>query len=325
MSALKQPSEACVRAIGLADNIGDSAMNDDKPVISQDMIALYDRFTHVGGTRRDLVTGLATLAGGTAAALALLPLIEARADAASLTSENDPKIYAERIVFRLPNGVPMVGYIARQRRYTSRLPRVMVIHENRGLTEHIKDVTRRLALRGFVALAPDFLTPLGETPRTGDGTTSADDIARKLIGSLDPVQTVANGVATLKWLDDYSEGRGVPGAVGFCWGGGLVNNLAIAAGGALRSGVAYYGPAPADIALAARVKARMTLHFAGLDERINARGAEWAAALAAAGVKVEAFNYPGVNHAFNNDASVARFDQAAADLAWGRTLDALRI
>lgn len=300
-------------------------MTKDLPPVSQDMIALYDQFTHVGGTRRDLITGMAKLAGGTAAALALLPLIEARAEAASLTSENDPKIYAERIVFTLSNGVRMAGYIARPKRGATRAARVMVIHENRGLTEHIKDVTRRFALRGFVALAPDFLTPLGETPRTGDGTTSADDIARKLIGSLDAAQTVANGVATLKWLDDYSEGHGVPGAVGFCWGGGLVNNLAIAAGQALRTGVAYYGPAPADIGQAARVKARMMLHFAGLDERINAGGEAWAAALKAAGVKVEAFTYPGVNHAFNNDTSEARYNQEAADLAWGRTLGALKL
>ena len=300
-------------------------MTNDLPPISPAMIALYDRFTHVGGTRRALVTGMARLAGGMAAALALLPLIEARAEAAPLTSENNPNIYAERIVFTLPNGVRMAGYIARPRRGAARLPKVMVVHENRGLTEHIRDVTRRLTLRGFVALAPDFLTPLGETPRTGDGTTSADDIARQLIGGLDPAQTVGNAVATLRWLDDYSEGHGTPGAVGFCWGGGLVNNLAIAAGPGLRSGVAYYGPAPADIGLAPRVKARMTLHFAGLDDRINPRGAEWAAALADAGAKVEAFTYPGVNHAFANDTSEARFNQQANDLAWGRTLDALKL
>ncbi|NJC07660.1 carboxymethylenebutenolidase [Polymorphobacter fuscus] len=299
-------------------------MNNELPPISQAMIAMYDHFTHVGGSRRDLITGMARLAGGTAAALALLPLIEARADARALTSEADPRITAERIVFTLKNGVRMAGYIARPTRGGTRAPRAIVIHENRGLTDHIRDVTRRLALSGIVALAPDFLTPLGETPRTGNGTTSADDIARQLIGTLDPAQTVTNAVNTVKWLDDYSDGNGVPGAVGFCWGGGLVNNLAIAAGPALRVGVAYYGPAPADLSGAARVKARMMLHFAGLDERINAGAAAWADALKAAGVKVEAFTYPGVNHAFNNDTSAARFDQAAADLAWGRTLEALK-
>lgn len=297
----------------------------DRSAISQAMIDLYDRFTHVGGSRRDLIAGMARLAGSTAAALALLPMIEARAEAASLTSPDDPRLSSDRVVFALPNGTRMTSYMSYPLRGTSRAPKVMIVHENRGLTEHIRDVARRLALQGFVALAPDFLSPLGETPRSGDGKSSAEDIARSMISSLDPAQTVANAVATLKWLDDYSQGRGKPGAVGFCWGGGLVNNLAIAAGGALRSGVAYYGPAPADLSGASRVKARMTLHFAGLDERINAGGTAWAEALKAAGVKVDVFTYPGVNHAFNNDTSAARFDQAAADLAWGRTIDALKL
>lgn len=299
-------------------------MPNDQPPVTQAMIDLYDRFTHVGGTRRDLVTGMARLAGGTAAALALIPLIEARAEAASLTSDDDKRLVNDVLKFPLKDGTPMTAYVSRPLRAT-RAPKVMVIHENRGLTEHIRDVTRRFALAGFVAMAPDFLTPLGETPRTGDGKNSADDIARELIGRLDPAQTVKNAVQTLAWLDDYSFGHGKPGAVGFCWGGGLVNNLSIAAGPGLRSGVAYYGAAPADLSGASRVKARMTLHFAGLDERINGRGAEWAAALKAAGVKVDAFTYPGVNHAFNNDTSTARFDQAAADLAWGRTLAALKL
>jgi carboxymethylenebutenolidase len=299
-------------------------MSDDSPVITQAMIDLYDHFTHVAGNRRDLITGMARLAGGTAAALALLPMIEARAQAAPLTSGADPKLTNERIMFALPNGTRMAAYLSMPVRVSSRAPKVMVIHENRGLTEHIRDITRRLALAGFVAMAPDFLSPLGETPRNGDGKTSADDIARAMIGTLDPAQTVANAVATLKWLDDYAEGHGKPGAVGFCWGGGLVNNLAIAAGPALRTGVAYYGPAPADLTGASRVKARMLLHFAGLDERINTRGKEWADALKDAGVKVESFIYPDVNHAFNNDTSEARFNQAAADLDWGRTLAALK-
>ena len=300
-------------------------MPDELPAVSPAMIALYDRFTHVGGTRRDLVIGIARLAGGTAVALALLPLIEARVDAAPLVAHADPRLANQVFTFTLPGGGRMAGYLSRPARYTQRLPRAIVIHENRGLNDHIRDVTRRLALAGFVALAPDFLTPLGETPRTGDGTNSADDIARTLIGRLDPAQTVANAVAVLKWFETFDEGRGKPGALGFCWGGGLVNNLAIAAGADLRSGVAYYGAAPADLGGAARVKARMTLHFAGLDDRINPRGTAWADALAGAGVKVDAFTYPGVNHAFNNDTSAARFDQAAADLAWGRTLTALRL
>ncbi len=294
------------------------------PDISQAMIDLYDKFTHVGGNRRDLIAGIAKLAGGMAAAAAILPLIEARADAASITSDSDSRLLTQTIAYAGAGGTLMTGYLARPRSGGDRLPKVIVIHENRGLTEHIRDVTRRLAIAGFVVLAPDFLSPLGQTPRTGDGTNSADDIARSLIASLNPDATLANAVATLRWFDDYTEGHGKPAAVGFCWGGGLVNNLAVAAGGDLRAGVAYYGPTPADPAAAASVKARMMLHYAGLDERINTGGTAWVAALKAAGAMVQAYTYDGVNHAFNNDTSVARYDKAAAALAWMRTIGWLR-
>ncbi|WP_426165426.1 dienelactone hydrolase family protein [Sandarakinorhabdus sp. DWP1-3-1] len=296
----------------------------DNAGITQAMIDLYDRFTHSGGTRRELMTGLARLAGGVAAAAAILPLIEARADAASLTSDTDSRITTQTIRYAGANGHAMSAYLATPTRRPDRARKVVVIHENRGLNEHIRDVTRRLALSGFVALAPDFLSPLGETPRSGDATHSADDIARELIGRLDKGATIADGVATLEWFDGYSVGSGVPGAVGFCWGGGLVNNLAVAAGKRLRVGIAYYGVAPADVAEAARVKAKLVLHYAGLDERVNAGGPAWQAALRAAGVDFAAYTYPGVNHAFNNDTSAARYDAAAARLAWQRTLDALK-
>lgn len=297
------------------------------PPISQAMIALYDRFTHGDGSasRRDLITGLARLAGGVAAATALLPLIEARAEAASLTSENNDGLIAERVVYAGANGRGMVGYLVRPAHGAERAPKVMVIHENRGLTEHIRDVARRLALSGFVVLAPDFLSSLGETPRTGDGTLSADDIARQLVASLDRGATIADGVASLKWFEGYETGKGVPAAVGFCWGGGLVNSLAIAAGNNLRTGVAYYGPAPTDTSEVGRIKAKLVLHYAGLDERVNAGAAAWQAALTAGGVKFDAYTYPGVNHAFNNDTSEARYNKAAAFLAWKRTIDALRL
>ena len=296
------------------------------PMISQAMIDLYDRFTHGTGTsRRALVAGLGRLAGGAAAAAALLPLIEARAEAASLTSATDSRLSTERVVYAGHNGRRLVGYLAQPARGAERLPKVVVIHENRGLNEHIRDVTRRLALAGHVALAPDFLSAQGETPRTGDGAATADDIARQMIAALDRGTAISDGVASLEWLDGYENGKGVPGAVGFCWGGGMVNSLAIAAGNKLRAGVAYYGPAPADVSDVGRIRARLLLHYAGLDDRINAGAAAWQAALKAAGVKFEAHVYPGVNHAFNNDTSAARFDKAAADLAWGRTLAWLRL
>lgn len=296
----------------------------DKPSISQAMIDLYDRFTHVGGNRRELLDGLARLAGGVAAASAILPLIEARADAASLTSEDNGAIIADRIVYAGASGRMMSGYLVRPVKGKDRAPKVMVIHENRGLTEHIRDVARRLALSGFVVLAPDFLAPYGETPRSGDGKMSAEDIARTMIGQLDRGSAIADGVASLKWFDGYSEGRGTPGAVGFCWGGGMVNALAMAAGNLLKTGVAYYGPAPADASDAGKIKAKLVLHYAGLDERVNAGAAAWQAALTAAGVRFDAYTYDGVNHAFNNDTSGARYNKAAAFLAWKRTIAALR-
>ena len=218
----------------------------------------------------------------------------------------------------------MSGYLVRPVNGKDRAPKVMVIHENRGLTEHIRDVARRLALSGFVVLAPDFLAPYGETPRSGDGRMSAEDIARTMIGQLDRGSTIADGVASLKWFDGYSEGRGTPGAVGFCWGGGMVNALAMAAGKLLKTGVAYYGPAPADASDAGKIKAKLVLHYAGLDERVNAGAAAWQAALTAAGVRFDAYTYDGVNHAFNNDTSEARYNKAAAFLAWKRTIAALR-
>lgn len=295
------------------------------PTISQAMIDLYDRFTHGGGVdRRTLMTGLARLAGGSAAATAALTLIEARADAASLTSAADPRITTERLLYSVGGTRTLVGYLAKPVQRAERAPTVLVVHENRGLNEHIRDVTRRLAISGFVALAPDFLTPLGETPRRGDGTNSADDIARALIAQLDRGAAVGDAVASLAFLENYEMGRGKPGALGFCWGGGLVNQLAIAAGAKLRAGVVYYGPAPADLSDVARVKAPMMFHFAGLDGRVNASAQPWLDALRAAGVKLTVYGYPDVNHAFNNDTSAARYNKAAANTAWARTLDFLR-
>jgi carboxymethylenebutenolidase len=298
-------------------------MTDQQP--TQAMISLYDRFTHVGDiSRRDLVAQMARLAGGTAAASTLLGLIAARADAAPLVAPDDTRIKVSDVRFSVGGGREMAGYLAQPAKGSATAPRVLVIHENRGLNDHIRDVARRFAAEGLVALAADFLAPNGGTPTLGEATTSAEDKARAMIGALDRQQTVADGVATLNWLATVGPGKGVPGAVGFCWGGGMVNALAVAAGPSLRAGAAYYGAAPQDVAGAGRVKARLMLHYAGLDERINAMGPAWQAALTAAEVTFEAHTYPGVNHAFNNDTSPARYDKAAADLAWRRTVALLK-
>ncbi|MBU6165797.1 MAG: dienelactone hydrolase family protein [Alphaproteobacteria bacterium] len=288
------------------------------------MIALYDRFTHSGDmSRRELMAQMTRLAGSAAAAGAMLGVIGGQADAAPLVAADDPRIKAADVRFDA-GGRTLGGYLAQPVKGAAAAPRVLVIHENRGLNDHIRDVARRLASAGLVALAADFLLPAGGTPTQPDGATSAEDVARGMIGKLDRAQTVADGVAMLNWLAASAPGKGTPGAVGFCWGGGMVNALAVAAGPALRAGAAYYGAAPPDAAGAANVKARLLLHYAGLDDRINAMGPAWQAALTAAGVRFDAFTYPGVNHAFNNDTAVGRYDAAAAALAWERTLALLK-
>ncbi len=291
-------------------------MSPSRPPVTQAMIDLYDRFTHGGEDggldRRALMAGLARLAGGSAAAAAVLSAIAASPAAASIVAADDRRIIAGTAQW--PGGTihHLSGYLVRpavSNRLT--LGTVMLVHENRGLTEHIRDVARRLALEGFIVLAPDFLSPDGGTP-------ADEDKARTMIGALGRDATVADAVATVDYLGSLKGGNARVGAVGFCWGGGLVNALACAAG-TLRAAVAYYGPQP-PAALVPAIKARMLLHYAGLDERIDAGIPAYEAALKAAKVKYAAFVYPGVNHAFNNDTSAERYDKAAADLAWSRTV-----
>ncbi len=284
-------------------------MNED---IRTAAIALYDRFTHEGMDRRAFMAELTRIAGGTAAASALLMGIAADPAAAAVVAEGDPRLQARTIDWELIPGRKMRGYGAAPVRAARNLPILIVIHENRGLNAHIRDVTRRVALAGFSALAPNFLSPSGGTP-------ADEDAARDMIGKLDLAASVADARALVDWLGSAGGGARKVGAVGFCWGGGMVNRLAVAAGPALAAGVSFYGPAPAP-AEAAKVKAPLMLHLAGLDERVNATALPWAEALRAAKAPVEAFTYPGVQHAFHNDTSAKRFDKAAADLAWQRTL-----
>ena len=279
--------------------------------LCQRAIALYDAFTHGQRERRAFMRDLTMLAGGTVAAQALLATIAADPAAAAIVAATDRRVRAQEVSWAGANGHVMKGYSARPAGRLVKRPAVMVIHENRGLNDHTRDVARRVAFAGFVAVAPDFLSPVGGTP-------ADENAAREMIGKLDLAVTVADAVATVAWLRRVSQSSGKVGAVGFCWGGAMVNRIAVAAGTALSAGVAYYGPAPAP-AEAARVKAALMLHYAGLDERVNASGRPWIEALKAARVTTEAFVYDGVNHAFNNDTSVGRYDKAAANLAWVRT------
>jgi carboxymethylenebutenolidase len=206
----------------------------------------------------------------------------------------------------------MAGYLARPANAAGRLPAVIVIHENRGLVPHIQDVARRMALEGFLALGPDLLHQEGGTP-------ADEDKGRDMIARLDRARTVANAAASVRFLKTHPASNGKVGATGFCWGGGIVNALAVAAGPDLLAAAPYYGvqPPAADVP---RIKARLVLHYAGNDDRINAGIPAYREALEAAGVKYELHVYEGTQHAFNNDTSAARYNKPAADLAWNRTV-----
>ena len=271
-------------------------------------IALYDRFTHDGLDRRAFITRMTALAGSLAAAEALIATIAASPAAAAIVPADDKRLRTATVT-PIPG---LTAFMATPRRTYGRLATVIVIHENRGLNDHIRDIARRLALAGYVAVAPDFLSPAGGTPAN-------EDQARDLIGKLDLAAATVSALALLGALKARRGGNGRVGVVGFCWGGAFVNRLAVAAGSKLDAGVAYYGPAPAP-SEAIKVAAPLMLHYAGLDTRVDATGKPWVAALQAAHKRVEAFTYPGVNHAFNNDTSAERFNAPAAALAWSRTL-----
>lgn len=276
-------------------------------------IALYDRFTHEGMDRRVFMSKLTRLAGGAAAASALLGSIACEATAVPQVAPNDPRIRTQPIEWEARPGRHYRGYNAAPAHGGRSLPLVLVVHENRGLNEHIRDIARRLAVAGFSALAPDFLSTAGGTP------DNDEDRARTMIGALDMAAIVADGAATIQWLASPAGGSRKVGCVGFCWGGGLTDRLAIAAGPTLKAAVPFYGPAP-DPAEAARVQAAMLIILAGLDTRVNGTARPWAEALRTAGKDVTVHEFPNVDHAFNNDTSAARYNQAAANEAWAETL-----
>jgi carboxymethylenebutenolidase len=278
--------------------------------MDQKIITLFDRFTHGGMSRRDFMDRLTGLAGSAAAAAAILPMLENNYAMAQMVAADDARLTIEEVT--LPSGIK--GHLAMPKG-AAKLPAVMVIHENRGLNPHIKDVTRRMALEGFLAFGPDFLTKAGGTPADADA-------ARDMIGKLSPEETVQMATSVRADLAAHANSTGKVGAIGFCWGGGLVNSLAVA-DPALAAGVAYYGrQAPA--ADVAKITAPLMLHYASLDERINAGIAEYEAALKAAGKSYELHMYEGANHAFNNDTNEARYNKEAADLAWSRTVAFLK-
>jgi carboxymethylenebutenolidase len=285
------------------------------PKITQAMINAYDDYTHLHLDRRKFMERLTALAGSGAAAAAIAPLLAADGARAEMVAASDDRLTIENVTFPGANGITMQGYLVRPRSASGPTGSVVVVHENRGLNDHIKDVARRVALEGFNALAVDLLSPMGGTP-------ADEDKARQMISSLDPSDTAANTEAARAYLAGVEGGNGKVGALGFCWGGGTVNNLAVRSP-ELAAAVAYYGPQPKaeDVQ---KIKAPLLLHYGGLDERINAGIPAFREALEKNGKTFEIFVYEGANHAFNNDTSAARYDKAAADLAWGRTVEFFR-
>ena len=281
--------------------------------MDQKIIELYDQYVHGTLDRREFMKKLAYLAGGTAAALKLLSLLENKNAAAEIVPKDDPRLHTEYINYPGANG-EVHAYLARPKE-DGKLPGVVVIHENRGLNAHIEDVTRRVALEGFLAIAPDALSPEGGTPEDPDQ-------ARSLIGKLDSQSTINNYTAAVKYLKTQSMSTGKVGVIGFCWGGGMANQVAVHSPD-LTAAVAYYGMQPA-VEDVPKIKAALLLHYAGLDERINKGIPAFEAALKAAAVNYQLYMYAGAKHAFNNDTNAERYDPQAARLAWQRTIAFLK-
>jgi carboxymethylenebutenolidase len=281
--------------------------------MNQKIIDLYDEFTRGGMSRRNFLDRLAHLAGGAAAAAALVPFLQNNDVLAQTVAESDSRLAVERVEYEAGGG-KIAGYLARPKGGQKR-PAVIVIHENRGLNPHIQDVARRLAVDGFLALSPDLLSPLGGTPADADQ-------AAKMIGTLNAGETVARLAGTVSYLARHAESTGKVGVVGFCWGGGMVNRLA-AAGTSLNAGVAYYG-AQIPAADVPKITSPLVLHYASIDERINAGIADYEAALKANNKTYEKYMYEGASHAFNNDTNAARYNKEAATLAWSRTIAFLK-
>ena len=277
--------------------------------MDQRIINLYDQFTHGGMTRRDFLDRLAELAGSAAAGAMLLPLLQNNYAQAAIVEADDARLATERVSYDSPKG-KIDGYLARAKAKGKR-PAIVVIHENRGLNPHIEDVARRLALEGFLAFAPDLLSLVGGTP-------PSEDAARELHPKMNREHAIAASVAAVSFLQKHAESTGKVGAVGFCFGGGVVNRMATDSPD-LAAGVAYYGAqAPAEKVPA--IKAALLLHYAETDENINKGIAAYEAALKANNKTFTIHSYPGTQHAFNNDTGAARYNKQAADLAWGRTI-----
>jgi len=276
--------------------------------MDQRIISLYDEYTHKPLSRNEFLKRLVLLTGSTAAAMAVLPMIEVNQAHAAITSDED--LFTERISYPGVNG-EMQAYVARpmkEKKYAA----VIVIHENRGLNAHIEDVTRRAALAGYLAIAPNALAPIGGTPAN-------EDEARAKFQQLKPEDNLQNFIKVFDYLPGRKDFNGITGCVGFCWGGAMANNLAVNVP-SLKAAVPFYGrqPKAEDVP---KIKAALQLHYAENDEGVDAGIAAYEEALKNNKITYELYMYPGAQHAFHNDTAPSRYNEAAAKLAWQRTLD----
>jgi carboxymethylenebutenolidase len=278
------------------------------------IIELYDEYTHKPLERRVFLRRLAALTGSAAAAFAVLPMLENNYAQAAIVAADDARVSDGMINYPGASGA-LRAYLVTPTAGPAKRAGVIVVHENRGLNPYIEDVARRLAVAGFTAMAPDLLSPLGGTP-------SDADTARAMIARVDRVVAVRDLVAAVPFLKSRPDSNGKVGAVGFCWGGTMTNQLAANAPD-LDAAVPFYGvaPSPQD---AAKIRAWLMLHYAGNDSRVNAGVPSYEAALKAAGVHYELYMYDNVEHAFHNDTAGSRYNKAAAELAWSRTIEFLK-
>ena len=281
--------------------------------MDQKIADLYDEYTHELLDRREFLRRLSVLAGSTAAAITLLPLLENNNAKAEIIPKDDPRLYTEHIKYPGATG-EVLAYLARPKG-DEKIPGVVVIHEIYGLVPHIEDVTRRIALEGFLVMAPDALSPLGGTPEDPNQ-------ARSLMQKLDSQSTIQNYVAAVRYLKTHPASTGKVGVVGFCWGGEMANQVAVNSPDVLAV-VPYYGRQPASEEVP-KIKASLLLQYAGLDEGINKGIPAYEEALKKASIDYNIHMYEGAQHGFNNDANPARYNKEAAELAWKRTLSFLR-
>ena len=280
---------------------------------AQEILDLYDDYAHGRLDRRGFLQSASKYALGGLTAAAVLDSLLPNYALAVQVPKDDPRIKAEYAEYDSPKGGgKMRGYLVQPAGATKKLPAVLVVHENRGLNPYIEDVARRLGAEGFLAFAPDGLTPLGGYPGN-------DDEGRNMQSKRDPEQMVQDFIAAAQWLQTLPTCDGKVGVVGFCYGGGIANSLAVRIPDVIKAAVPFYGRQP-SAEDAAKIKAPLLLHYAELDQRLTAGWPAYEEALKKAGVPYTAFIYPGVNHGFHND-TTPRYDGSAAKLAWQRTLD----